>query len=207
MTVMMPVSEEVEPSEVSITSRLEDALSDVSFFVMPDGWFDETKLTYATMHLRWNLPKVDLVNRQVSPAKIKQFNAEAEASLKPNSVRNILARMQFEVLEKSAAKFARAQSHLDLLRTALALERHRLARGEYPATLDALAPQFLAQVPHDLINGQPLHYRREADGQFTLYSVGWNETDDGGAVVLKEKSRTVDTDQGDWVWRYPATAK
>ena len=67
---------------------------------------------------------------------------------------------------------------------AIALERYRLAHGEYPESLDALAPQFMEKIPHDIINGQPLHYRRTSDGQFVLYSVGWNETDDGGVVVL-----------------------
>ena len=71
-----------------------------------------------------------------------------------------------------------------MARVAIALERYRLAHGEYPESLDALAPQLLKQLPHDIINGQPLHYRRTADGQFVLYSVGWNETDDGGVVGL-----------------------
>ena len=75
---------------------------------------------------------------------------------------------------------------MDLARVAIALERYRLAHGEYPESLDALAPQFIAKLPHDIINGQPLHYRRTADGQFVLYSVGWNETDDGGEVGFKK---------------------
>jgi hypothetical protein len=89
---------------------------------------------------------------------------------------------------------------------AIALERYRLARGEYPESLDALAPQFIAKVPHDVIGGQPLHYRRTDDGQFVLYSVGWNERDDGG-VIGPEKWHNVDINQGDWVWRYPAKAE
>src|SRR5208282_901758 len=100
-------------------------------------------------------------------------------------------------------KFAYAQSSVDLARVAIALERYRLAHGEFPESLDALAPQFIAKLPHDIINGQPLHYRRTGDGQFVLYSVGWNETDDGGTVGLK-KDGAVDINQGDWVWRYPA---
>ncbi len=86
---------------------------------------------------------------------------------------------------------------------ACALERYRLAHGNYPETLDALAPQFIAAVPHDIINGQPLHYRRTEDGNFVLYSVGWNEIDDGGKIVFSKGGR-VDTEKGDWVWRqYP----
>ena len=76
---------------------------------------------------------------------------------------------------------------MDLARTAIALERYRLAHGEFPESLDALAPQFIAKVPHDVIGGQPLKYRRTADGQFVLYSVGWNETDDGGVVGFSQK--------------------
>jgi hypothetical protein len=90
-----------------------------------------------------------------------------------------------------------------LARVAIGLERYRLAHGEYPESLDALAPQFFDKLPHDVINGQPLHYRRTSDGQFVLYSVGWNETDDGGVVGLHKDGR-VDRDTGDWVWRYPA---
>ena len=108
-------------------------------------------------------------------------------------------------------KIAAGQTSVDLARTAIALERYRLAHGEYPEALDGLAPQFITQVPHDVIGGQPLKYRRTADGQFVLYSVGWNETDDGGRVVDQksreprdESSSKVDISQGDWVWRYPA---
>jgi len=34
-----------------------------------------------------------------------------------------------------------------------------------------------------------------------LYSVGWNGTNDGGAVVLKAHSKvSIDLEKGDWVW-------
>ena len=78
------------------------------------------------------------------------------------------------------------QASIDLARVACALERYRLAHGEYPETLDALTPQFIEKLPHDIINGQPLHYRRTDDGKFVLYSVGWNEKDDGGTIVSRK---------------------
>jgi len=43
-------------------------------------------------------------------------------------------------------------------------------------------PEFISQVPHDVINGQPLHYRCTPDGQYVLYSVGWDATDDEGVI-------------------------
>jgi hypothetical protein len=37
-----------------------------------------------------------------------------------------------------------------------------------------------------------------------LYSIGWNERDDGGEVVMsKDNPRVVDYTQGDWVWPTP----
>ena len=111
--------------------------------------------------------------------------------------------MLFPAIGATARNIAAIQSSIDLARVACALERYRLAHGEYPEALDALAPQFIANLPHDIINGQPLHYRRSDDGQFILYSVGWNETDDGGTVVFSKGGSAVDRDKGDWVWQYP----
>jgi hypothetical protein len=38
------------------------------------------------------------------------------------------------------------------------------------------------------------------DGTFLLYSVGWNETDDGGKSV-SAKDDLSHAMQGDWVWK------
>jgi Tfp pilus assembly protein PilE len=101
-------------------------------------------------------------------------------------------------------KAAFAQSKVDMAMVACALERYRLAQGQYPDTLIALVPRFAAALPHDIINGQPLKYRRTENGRFTLYSVGWNEKDDGGvAVATKTNPPRQDQLQGDWVWQYP----
>jgi hypothetical protein len=76
-----------------------------------------------------------------------------------------------------------------------------MANGNYPTTLDALSPKFLEKIPLDVCTGQPMKYRRIDDGKFLLYSVGWNEKDDGGTVVMdKQKTHIEDLSQGDWVW-------
>ena len=83
------------------------------------------------------------------------------------------------------------QSSIHLALVACALERHRLAHGTYPETLDALVPRFIGRLPHDIIGGQPLKYRPGPGDRFTLYSVGWDEKDDGGKPG------------DDWVWTQP----
>ena len=97
-----------------------------------------------------------------------------------------------------------AQIHLSLAATAL--ERHRLATGTYPASLDVLVPRYLDRVPSDPMTGEPLRYVRAADGTFKLYSVGLDGIDDGGTLVLPEGGRSDATSRGpvvtagDWIW-------
>lgn len=97
--------------------------------------------------------------------------------------------------ERGCQNTAHSQTEINQALIACALERFRLAHGEYPETLDALVPQFLDAIPHDVIGGQPLHYHRAADGTFVLYSVGWNGRDDGGV-----RGKPWSISDGDWVW-------
>jgi len=173
--------------------------------LIPTGWFYQNRLRCARMMVEFYIPLADVDQQTVSPAAVRHADEVLKAGTKKITPYNILERMLFPALGNAVEKFARAQSSVDSARVAVALERYRLAHGEFPGSLDTLAPQFLEKVPHDIIGGQPLHYRRTSDGQFVLYSVGWNERDDGGVVVLtKGSTPSVDINQGDWVWRYPA---
>lgn len=62
---------------------------------------------------------------------------------------------------------------------ALALELHRRRHGSYPATLEALVPALLPQVPLDRIDGRPVRYKL-IDGRPVVYSVGVDRDDDAG---------------------------
>ncbi|HSY17200.1 MAG TPA: hypothetical protein VK815_02660 [Candidatus Acidoferrales bacterium] len=83
---------------------------------------------------------------------------------------------------------------------ACALERYRLKQGAYPESANQLMPGFMEKLPHDIIGGRPLKYRRTEAGKFLLYSIGWNEADDGGMMGLN-KSGQEDAGAGDWVWK------
>jgi hypothetical protein len=187
--------------------RQQPAALDIGLELVPSGFFYQTELQLARMQLEYILPTVDLDKRILSPSLVRLTATNATKDLASHGYYGIFARLVFPSLVNSVERFARGQSHVDLARVAIALERYRLAHGEYPATLDSLTPQFMTAIPHDIINGQPLNYRRASDGQFVLYSVGWNETDDGGVVVFHKDHRDesgIDDKQGDWVWKYPA---
>jgi hypothetical protein len=108
-------------------------------------------------------------------------------------------------LSKIPMKAAMAQTTADQAALACALERFRLGTGQLPEKLDALVPRFISQLPGDVITGDSLKYRRTNDGRFILYSLGWNQKDDGGIIAKSKDSpgRAQDFTQGDWVWRFP----
>ncbi|HEX5400567.1 MAG TPA: hypothetical protein VFY06_16085, partial [Verrucomicrobiae bacterium] len=169
--------------------------------LMPSAFYYQNELAIARMQQQWILPLVDTNSRTVSPEAMRHVETAVGAEMKHYSPYKVLAVMEIPALETAARKFAIIQTDVNLARVAIALERYRLAHGKYPDSLDALAPQFIEKLPHDIIGGQPLHYRRTDDGKFVLYSVGWDEKDDGGTVRLK-KNGSVDLETGDWVWKY-----
>ncbi len=172
------------------------------FSVMPGGWFYQNRVIINRMHQELFLPPVDSANHRVDVARCSEIettmNRELSGGFPPYK---IFARQLLPALEKAINKYAFAQENLDLARVACALERYRLANGQYPDSLLALSPQFIPSVPNDVISGEPLKYSRTNDGQFLLYSVGWNGKDDGGKVVMTTGTTPhMDQTQGDWVW-------
>ncbi|MEO7678662.1 MAG: hypothetical protein ABIV39_18055, partial [Verrucomicrobiota bacterium] len=171
--------------------------------LVPTGWFEQNKIAVCQLHGEYLFLVVNVETRIVSVAAEKRAaDASGGAGTKLTPF-NWFTRLLLPSLHKLSQKFAVAQSSTDMARIACALERYRLAHGSFPETLAAIAPQFLQKIPQDVINGKPLNYRLTENGQFILYSVGWNETDDGGKVGLTEKGN-LDPKQGDWVWQYPS---
>jgi hypothetical protein len=169
-------------------------------YLIPSGFFYQNEIRSSRFILEQFLPVADAGHRTFSPGLVN----EASQSLNemPRTPYTLICKMMLPALTRSSHRFAFAQAALELARGGCALEHYRLAMGNYPETLDALAPRFLAKVPTDPIGGPALHYRLTEREHFILYSVGWNEVDDRGRVYFT-KNGTVDLDRGDWVWRYP----
>jgi hypothetical protein len=174
-------------------------------YVAPSGWFRQNQLRLAEFYLQQCLPTVDTETRTFSPNAAKQAEANLETAMAHMTAYNFLVHVIFSPVKEwfthADRKFAYGQESADLARVAIALERYRLAQGKFPESLDALAPQFAGKIPNDITTGQPLKYHR-SDSAFVLYSIGWNEKDDGGNVALTPQG-SLDWDNGDWVWTYP----
>jgi hypothetical protein len=159
----------------------------------PRGWIYQNMVTVAAAESK-GLDAIDLEHGTISPHVSYEANRNFMKSLDHKSPFNLWAAICIPDSVKAWQTTARNQTLVNEAQIVCALERYRLVHGEYPETLDALVPQFIETPPHDIIGSQPLHYRRTGDGKFLLYSVGWNETDDGGIASDK-------MDQGDWVWQ------
>jgi hypothetical protein len=172
----------------------------------PSGWWDGNKSRMATV-LFQSLATAEPQARLVFPKEADDLQNridQAKSSWSAFAPWNILAYMAVGSITNATIKFAQAQVWVDEARIACALERYRLAHGVYATSLNALAPACIAELPHDIMNGQPYHYQLRPDSTYLLYSVGWNQTDDGGKVVFKKDSPTqIDYTQGDWVWPTP----
>ena len=101
---------------------------------------------------------------------------------------HFIAGMLFPAYDRMGIKVSANQAAVDQALIVTALESHRLAKGGYPSSLGALSPEWLSTVPGDWFSDAGLVYRRNTGGTFTLYSIGYNETDDGGECTFGKTS-------------------
>lgn len=166
----------------------------------PSGWVYQNVLSAFQLSDQYLLPAIDARKRIVYPQRIAEYEKARNTTSGPF---NLIPKVWlFQFLKDAPQKFALGQTEINQAALACGLERYRLAHHEYPPSLEALTPQFLKSIRHDAMNGQPLHYRRTEDGRYLIYSVGWNEKDDGGQVVLDQEGNP-DLARGDWVWQLP----
>ena len=145
------------------------------------------------------LPGIDVSNHRLNVHQFKKMEEEM-LDLKSSflSFRHAIALMMLPGLDKYALKVSQTQAALDQSAIVAALERYRLAEGSYPEKLAALRPKFIAKIPGDLFHDQGLVYRINEDNSFTLYSTGYNGTDDNGEFFIGGES--IDFAKGDWPW-------
>lgn len=167
------------------------------FSIAPRGWFYQN-LANVAQFMGAPAGSIDLTHDSVLPAVCNENDKRLEAFLSRGSPFKILAAIIVSNFRKAIMTTGRNQNLVNQALVACALERYHLAHGQYPESLDSLVPQFIDELPHDVINGGEPKYRK-TDNSFVLYSIGWNEKDDGGTSALNKDGST-DWENGDWVW-------
>jgi hypothetical protein len=175
-----------------------------AFYWVPGGWYYQNMRLIGEMYRDYILDSVDSQAHCVTPLESRHMQADL-ARRHPGPY-NFYAKMTISGLSSVASRPARAQTWVDEARVACALERYRLEHHELPDDLEVLSPKFISKIPNDVIGiglGQ-LHYRKNSDGTYVLYSVGWNGEDDGGVPGLRTGSTPrANNFEGDWVWQFP----
>ncbi len=114
-------------------------------------------------------------------------------------LRLFLANILLPALQKATITPEFVLQERDAMRTVIALEQFRRARGNWPTALSELVPAYLPEVPPDRYTGKPLGYVLTV-GKPRLYSIGVDRIDNGGtppASVTNDIAR---------VWLSPAEA-
>jgi hypothetical protein len=121
---------------------------------------------------------------------LKQMDIRTWENKHTYNIHYTLAKMTLPAYEKAFEKSLKAKQAMDSLSTACALERYYLKNKSYPETLDALVPEYVEEIPRDIMDRSILKYGRTEKGFFKLWSVGSDGEDNGGDSK----------DQKDWVW-------
>jgi len=151
--------------------------------------------------MRRALPSFELLEAQ---AKVPYYQSRdvlraRDRQLKERPWYAFLSKMMISDSESAFMKEAMIEAIMLTSRAGLACRLYRSRNGSYPETLDALVPGILAEVPIDPFTGKPLVYRREGEG-FIVYSLGSNQTDDGGRSTYMITQLVMDKDD-DWAWK------
>lgn len=164
----------------------------------PKGWLYQNMTSRVKLTSSY-IDRVDPLNDFVLPGRQKEMDRTLDSAFRHTSVYNFLVAMLTPNFSRATQRMAYNQNQANMALIVCALERYHLANNQYPESLSALTPQFIEKLPHDIINGGDLKYHRAGDS-FVLYSIGWNEKDDGGTQASPKNGNVQDLENGDWVW-------
>lgn len=148
-------------------------------------------------HQRW----LDLLEKEpglLRPHDFENFDSDFALEMQGLSrYRHLLTYLTAPTLNSVFPKAASLATRARQAGIACAIQEYALSEKALPSSLDQLVPKYLDEIPHDVINGGAMHYRSDGK-EYVLWSVGWNEKDDGGEGSPNERSPEKKLD---WVWK------
>ncbi len=134
---------------------------------------------------------IDLMQGPIDIARLPAHQQLAAAQKHDEASKALRSPLLRRIVPKFSGQFKRnliSVAHARLAYTALAIERYRLATGHWPATLDALSPQYLPSVPLDPFDGLALRYEKQSLG-FRVFSLGPEKGDEIAFDVEREQKQ------------------
>mgnify|MGYP006288089167 FL=1 len=109
--------------------------------------------------------------------------------LKRNPIARLLVVMTWSALEAYHDDKCELELQVSATRVLMALKAYKAENDALPESLGDLVPEYIAEVPQDPYDGQPLRYSREKE---IIYSVGEDLEDGGGAPEGTEEGQGAD---------------
>jgi hypothetical protein len=166
----------------------------------PRGWLSLSKVKINEYFDR-QIARVDAMQSGVTPATEGELVDDLGTLEKDGGVFSrilyFLAIASRPPLPSIRAEYLKAASDIEITRIACSLTLYQQRNGLFPDSLTKLVPEYLSEIPRDLMDGAPLRYRRTKSG-YDIWSIGRNLKDDGGALVPAKVSR----EQPDWVLHF-----
>ena len=127
---------------------------------------------------------------------IRQLNTAIDVTVKPVAKQHVewqtlsteIARGSQTALsimpniEKVRTALVRSVAQMRSAAIAVAVERYRRAKGDWPSDLKQLVPDYMKALPEDPYTGEQFRYARVNEG-VTVYAVGKGTTDSKGAFL------------------------
>src|SRR5262249_7120098 len=112
------------------------------------------------------------IRQAALPARLKARDMIQQRVAKAEAEKQSIMVWLLPGLASHVNKEAECLASLRLGLTAVALNQFRASgASRYPDSLSELSPKYLASLPVDPFDGQPLRYRKKGGG-YTLYSIG-----------------------------------
>jgi hypothetical protein len=108
-----------------------------------------------------------------------QLAALEESTANASWTRVFTRRSVYEPVFGFPRAHALFEARIAVTRVGLTIERYHAEHGAYPESLEQIATRLPGGIPPDPFTGAPLIYQPSSDS-FLLYSIGPNQTDDGG---------------------------
>lgn len=175
----------------------------ILLYLLPRGWIYQNFARMITLQSNFNVEPVASGEIAFLTKRFEEYDA-LRSSLKPSPY--TLFGTGGTLPGRVFVQYFKTQVAIDQMIIACALERHFIDKGTYPDSLEALVPAYLDTEPMDRMASAPMRYVLTDDGRYRIYSVGWNQKDDGG-VEFFGKVKTLEEEVDDWVWQYSPAAK
>ena len=154
-------------------------------FLVPGSPNDASAHTQALRYIFGDKSRMVSSYRDYMAATIKNvrqpYASHPEAPTPPSDPLNEMFDPSFE-----GARFrdVSMKTETRMLLVAYALQAYRAEHGDYPETLEALAPGILRKTPDDLYALTGTFKYRKMGKRYVLYSVGPDGKDNGGKAIL-----------------------